>query len=226
MSLDLPVVTKQFAELRPAGGFKTMLIDFPWEFEHWSAKGQGKAPQRHYDCMSIEEICSAPIHALMADDCAVFMWMTWPLMMQWPTVINALGLEYGGLAYEWLKFNPKTGKYAFGGGYGTRKNLEPCVLCMKGDPQLRQPIASDMLGDAVIPAGVRSVRDFIEAMPLDAIRAPRRLHSQKPDEQYERIETLFDGPYVELFSRADRPGWTSWGNQTGLLNAKPASTAA
>ncbi|CDX26858.1 putative MT-A70 family protein [Mesorhizobium plurifarium] len=226
MSLDVALVTKQFAEIRPTGGFKTMLIDFPWEFEHWSDKGQGKAPQRHYDCLSIEEICSVPIDALMADDCAVFIWFTWPLMMEWARVIRALGLDYGGLGWEWLKYNPKTGKYAFGGGYGTRKNLEPCVLCMKGDPQLRQPIESDMLGPAVVPVGVRSVRDFIEAMPLDAIRQPRRVHSQKPDEQYERIETLFDGPYVELFSRADRPGWVSWGNQTGLLNAKPASTAA
>ncbi|MEQ9449000.1 MAG: MT-A70 family methyltransferase, partial [Rhodospirillaceae bacterium] len=41
-------------------------------------------------------------------------------------------------------------------------------------------------------------------------------HSAKPDEQYERIEALTGGPYLELFSRLSRPGWAAWGNQTGL----------
>jgi len=45
------------------------------------------------------------------------------------------------------------------------------------------------------------------------IRAPRREHSRKPDEQYERIEALVDGPYLELFARQAWPGWVSWGNQ-------------
>lgn len=28
------------------------------------------------------------------------------------------------------------------------------------------------------------------------------------------IENLFDGPYLELFARTQRPGRTVWGNQT------------
>lgn len=47
------------------------------------------------------------------------------------------------------------------------------------------------------------------------IVSPRREHSRKPDEQYERIEALVGGPfrYAELFARHRRPGWASWGNQ-------------
>jgi len=217
----------EFAAIRPPGGFNVALIDAPWEFQTFSDKGQGKGPGRHYNTMSVEEISAIPVDMLMADNSSALAWFTWPLAMRWREVIEAWGFDYAGLGWEWLKFNPKTGKYAFGGGYGTRKNVEPCLLLTRGDPQLRQPIESSMLGEAVIPEGVHSVRDFIEAMPLDAIRAPRRQHSRKPDEQYERIETLFDGPYVELFSRADRPGWTAWGDQVGLLNsAKSESIAA
>jgi N6-adenosine-specific RNA methylase IME4 len=43
--------------------------------------------------------------------------------------------------------------------------------------------------------------------------APRREHSRKPDEVYERIEHLVAGPYLELFARdgaVPRPGWTRW----------------
>lgn len=216
---------KEFAERRPTGGAHVCLWDMPWDFAHFSDKGQSKGPQRHYNTMTDEELMQIPVEAIAASDSVHFVWATWPKMSSWLKVGGALGLQYAGLAWEWIKFNPATGRYAFGGGYGTRKNLEPCLLFTMGDPQLRQPIESDMLGGAVIPEGVRSVRDFIEAMPLDAIRAPRRQHSRKPDEQYERIETMFEGPYFEGFSRCDRPGWTSWGDQAGLFNRADGGSA-
>lgn len=52
----------------------------------------------------------------------------------------------------------------------------------------------------------------------------RREHSRKPDEMHGHIEDLVDGPYLELFSRANRPGWDSWGAQTGLFDAGQAET--
>lgn len=223
MAVDFALMGRQFADLRPAGGARVNVWDFPWKFDHWSELGQKKSAEHHYKTMTDEEIAQIPIDAIAADNSVHFIWVTWPKMMVWPKIIEALGLTYAGLAWEWIKFNPKTGKYAFSGGYGTRKNLEPCLLCTKGTPQLRQPIISDMLGEGVIPEGVHSVRDFIEAMPMDAIRAPRRQHSRKPDEQYERIETMFEGPYFEGFSRCDRPGWISWGDQAGLFNAEPSA---
>lgn len=208
-------IASQFAELRAAGGYRVILADPPWAFENFSEKGEGKNPAAHYDCMSIDDIAAMPVGTLAAKDCALFMWVTWPLMPVWMRVIEAWGFDYAGLAWEWIKYNPVTGKYAFGPGYGTRKNLEPCLLATRGAPQLRKEAPGSLFGDAVIPEGVRSVRDFIEAMPTDCIRAPRREHSRKPEEQYTRIETLFDGPYVELFARHRRAGWRSWGNQVG-----------
>jgi hypothetical protein len=41
-------------------------------------------------------------------------------------------------------------------------------------------------------------------------------HSRKPDETYERNESLCPGPYLELFGRFDRPGWNRWGNEDGI----------
>ncbi|MGC2202390.1 MAG: MT-A70 family methyltransferase, partial [Stellaceae bacterium] len=43
------------------------------------------------------------------------------------------------------------------------------------------------------------------------IVSPRREHSRKPDEAYERIEALCEGPYLEMFARFQRPGWDFWG---------------
>jgi N6-adenosine-specific RNA methylase IME4 len=43
-------------------------------------------------------------------------------------------------------------------------------------------------------------------LPFGLQLIERRKHSQKPDEQYERIERLVDGPYLEMFARQRRPG--------------------
>ena len=43
--------------------------------------------------------------------------------------------------------------------------------------------------------------------------APLQDHSHKPEEQYAVIERLSDGPYLELFTRRRRPGWSAWGNE-------------
>ena len=40
-----------------------------------------------------------------------------------------------------------------------------------------------------------------------------RGHSRKPEEVYKIIESMYTGPYIELFARESRPGWESWGNE-------------
>ena len=77
-----------------------------------------------------------------------------------------------------------------GMGYWTRSNTEPCLLATRGKPKR-------------LNADVRQ-----------GIIEPRREHSRKPDCVHGRIERLVAGPYLELFARTTRPGWTVWGNQT------------
>jgi N6-adenosine-specific RNA methylase IME4 len=43
--------------------------------------------------------------------------------------------------------------------------------------------------------------------------APVQGHSQKPEEQYAIIERCSLGPYIELFARRRRFGWSAWGNE-------------
>lgn len=163
--------------------------DPPWAFKTYSDKGKGKSPDNHYVCQDIDWIKSLPVADLAAPDCALFLWATWPMMREALDTIDAWGFKYSGLAWEWIKQNPETGKFAFGCGYGTRKNLEPCILARRGKPKILS----------------RSERDFMFA--------PRREHSRKPDEARTRIERMYGGPYLELFARQETPGWSSWGNQ-------------
>ena len=185
-----------FAGLEPKS-FRVILADPPWRFATYSDKGLGKSPERHYSTLSLADICALPVADLAAPDCALFLWATWPTIFSAESVIKAWSFRYSGLAWEWTKFNPETGKYAFGGGYGTRKNCEPCLLARRGSPALM----------------TRSERDMI--------RAPRREHSRKPAEQYDKIERMFGGPYLELFARESRPGWATWGDQANRFDEEP-----
>jgi N6-adenosine-specific RNA methylase IME4 len=38
-------------------------------------------------------------------------------------------------------------------------------------------------------------------------------HSKKPEHIYQLIEQMYDGPYLEMFARQTRKGWSSWGNE-------------
>jgi len=112
-------------------------------------------------------------------------------------VIRAWGFTYKTIGFCWAKLNKSApgllhGERDFftGLGFWTRANPELCLLATLGHPRRRG----------------RNVRKLIVA--------PRREHSRKPDETYERIEALCEGPYLELFARARRPGWDAWGDQS------------
>jgi len=102
---------------------------------------------------------------------------------------------YKTCAFCWLKADPyrlfADDKTPFAGmGYWTRANSEPCLLATRGKPK-------------------RLHKDVRQG-----IIAPRREHSRKPEEVHGRIERLVGGPYLELFARAPRKDWMTWGNQT------------
>ncbi|MCE3246905.1 MAG: methyltransferase, partial [Geminicoccaceae bacterium] len=43
-------------------------------------------------------------------------------------------------------------------------------------------------------------------------------------EIYDRIESLMEGPYLELFARRSRFGWQSVGDQAELFDEGPVET--
>lgn len=178
--------------------YAVVLADPPWRFVTYSRKGEGKSPQRHYACRSLADICALPVVDIAEPDAVLLIWCTWPTIFMAERVIEAWGFKYSGLAWEWIKRNPVTGKFAFGSGYGTRKNLEPCLLARRGKPKLHS----------------RSERDFLFAR--------RREHSRKPDEQYARIERMYRGRKVELFARQRWPGWDALGDEVGRFEPHPS----
>ena len=178
-----------------AGGFAVIYADPPWRFEVRSDKGKGRSPEAYYDTMSLEDICALRPARVAAADAVLLMWCTEPLLKRGLQVIEAWGFEYKTFGFTWVKtrgdalFLDPTGGWHFGTGYWTRANPEICLLATRGAPKRL---------NADVP---------------ELVVAPVGRHSQKPAEVYERIERLVAGPYLELFARNSRPGWSSWGNQ-------------
>jgi len=48
---------------------------------------------------------------------------------------------------------------------------------------------------------------------LSWFTAPTAGHSVKPNDVHVIAERMFPGPYLELFARRKRPGWSVWGDQ-------------
>lgn len=172
--------------------YKVIYADPPWTFATYSRKGKGRSAEAHYDCMSMADIEALPVAQWAADDCVLFLWTTDPLLEKVFEIIHAWGFTYKTVGFYWAKLNkaaPTGHNFDFftGLGFWTRANPELCLLATRGQPHRRR-------------ADVHKL-----------IVSPRREHSRKPDEAYERIEALCEGPYLEMFARFPRPGWDSWG---------------
>lgn len=179
----------------PTGKYGAILADPPWTFETWGDQTNASTyVARHYNTMSAEEIANLPVESLAAKDCVLAIWITWPTLIHALKVIERWGFVYKTCAFSWMKADPfrlfaDEATPIMGAGYWTRSNTEPCLLATRGKPKR-------------LNADVRQ-----------GIIAPRREHSRKPDGIHERIERLVKGPYLELFARQRRKGWTCWGNE-------------
>lgn len=199
----------------PRNHFGAIYADPPWRWESWGkyrGERKGLAPKgdrsvdKHYDTAETDDIATLPVADLAADDCVLFMWATWPMLDHAFALIDAWGFEYKTCAFCWTKADARqiqmfdeSMKADMLLGYWTRANSEPCLLATRGKPKR-------------LNADVRQ-----------AIIEPRREHSRKPDCVPSRIERLVEGPYLELFSRTTREGWTCWGNQVGKFTPSEAA---
>lgn len=174
--------------------YAVILADPAWTFRTYSDKGLKKSPQAHYRCMPLDQIKALPVADLAAPDSVCIMWGTAPMLPEAIETMKAWSFTYK-TAGAWHKRSSTGNKDAFGPGYIFRSATEFYLVGTRGKPVQKS----------------RSIRNLIVA--------PVREHSRKPDEMRRNIEALWDGPYLELFSREAAPGWDSWGDEAGRFSA-------
>jgi len=176
--------------------YQIVYADPPWQYKiikdkNYDKKHVWRDPASHYQTMATEDICKLPIRYVTAEDSILFLWATFPKLLDALQVIEAWGFEYQGSAFLWVKQNINSMSFFEGMGYWTRKNTEPCLLAIKGHPK-------------------RIAKDVPELI-VTTIMA----HSHKPNEITRgRIEKICGKlSRIELFARQKAEGWDSWGNE-------------
>lgn len=180
--------------------YQIIYADPPWRFATWGDAGQDRAPDRHYDTMTLDDIMALPIDRLADVDAALFLWVYQPMLPEAMRLVEAWGFALTTVAFVWVKTtgDERQGRLFWdqadcrkGLGYWTRAGTEQVWLATRGRAFSR------------LDRGIGQT-----------VFAPRREHSRKPDIVPELITRLAgDLPRLELFGRVERPGWDVFGDE-------------
>jgi N6-adenosine-specific RNA methylase IME4 len=174
----------------PEGEFPVLYADPPWEY---SNSGFEDSAASHYPTMPTERLAAAEgegdlaweVRRRAAENAVLFMWATNPLLEDALRVMNAWGFEYK-TNMVWVKNRgPRMGFYVMG-------RHELLLIGVRGSSLPRQG-----------------------SQPPSVLDAPVGAHSAKPHEVYDLVESMYAGPYLELFARNRREGWTPFGDEVG-----------
>ena len=173
----------------PDKKYNIIYADPAWTFKLWSNKSGRKVSDK-YDLMSEKDIHILPVNQLADDNCILFMWVTYPNLIEGLETIKKWGFTYKTCGFSWIKKNKKADSFFWGMGYWTRSNSELCLIATKGKPKR-------------VSMGVHQI-------VYESIRE----HSRKPDCVRDKIVQLCgDLPRIELFARQKVDGWDCWGNE-------------
>jgi len=173
------------------GTYSTILADPPWRFDNRTGK---MAPEHQrllrYPTMTLKEIFEIPVASFAAPDCHLYLWVPNALLAEGMEVMRRWGFTYK-TNLIWYKVRRDGGPDGRGVGFYFRNVTELVLFGVRGSMR-------------TLPPGRRQT---------NAIVRRKREHSRKPDEIYDIVEACSPGPYLELFARFRRAGWSQWGNE-------------
>ncbi len=184
--------SSQLLEAAAGGRFHTVLADPPWRFTNRTGK---MAPEHHrlsrYDTLDLSGIMALPVAEIVQEPAHLYLWVPNALLPEGLEVMRAWGFNYKS-NLVWHKIRKDGGSDGRGVGFYFRNVTELVLFGVRG------------AGARTLAPGRRQV---------NLLASQKREHSRKPDELYDLIEACSSGPFIELFARETRPGWTGWGNQ-------------
>lgn len=170
--------------------YNVIYADPPWKYNTWR-DGMGTA-EKHYPTMKVESIVGMQniIKNISEKDCILFLWVTFPCLLEGLKVMKEWGFKYKTCGFNWIKRNKVSDTWFFGMGHWTRANSELCLIGTKGTIKRKSNKVSQIIDTHI------------------------EEHSKKPNIVRERIvELVGDLPRIELFARQTSEGWDSWGNE-------------
>jgi N6-adenosine-specific RNA methylase IME4 len=142
-----------------------------------------------YPSMSVEEIMALQVASIAADDAHLYLWTINRYVKEAYDVARAWGFEPSTLL-TWAK-NPMGG--GLGGTFGI--STEYILFARRGSLKAKKRVKGTWFNWK---------REYVNGAPS---------HSRKPSDFMTMVEAVTPGPYLELFARRRRPGWSVWGNE-------------
>lgn len=176
----------------PDGIFRCIVADPPWQQDTgpdaWGTTGESGHDALSYAQMSLDRIKAMPVERHAADDAHLYLWTINRYIEQAYEVVRAWGFQPSVLL-TWAKT-----PHGVGLGDAFRLTTEFILYARRGS-----------LEESRI-------------CPTTWFNWPRGIHSRKPDEFYELVESMTPAPHgerdrLELFARRERTGWTAWGDE-------------
>ena len=185
--------------------FPVIIADPPWEYRVYSRDtGHGRSAEAYYGTvpMATMETWGSAFRSIAAADCALFVWVCAPSMMEANTLVTSWGFAYKTVAFAWVKADQRNAP-RLNLGHWTRSNLELVLLYTMGHPERHS----------------KGVAQIVETVEPPVVRSRPGRHSAKPDAVQHRIEALMgDVPRLECFARRRLAGWVCVGNELDGLD--------
>ena len=181
--------------LNLTGTFSTVLADPPWRFQNRSGKISPEHKRLYrYETMDVEQICALQVPRHVAwNPSHLYLWVPNALLSEGLEVMAAWGFTYK-TNIVWFKIRKDGGPDGGGCGFYFRNVTELVLFGVRGNLRTAKPGRTQ----------------------VNLLATRKREHSRKPDELYGIIEQCSPGPFLELFARHHRDGWTQWGDQLDM----------
>lgn len=158
--------------------YSLILADAPYQYDNMQQNDPARGGLT-YNTLSMKELAELPIYKIAADDSILVSWVTWPKLCDQYyekydplNVIRAWGFRPVTALFVWVKTNKHGGIYSGLGRY-SNSNTEFAIVARRGKG---------------LPRVSKSVKQVIFS--------PIRKHSEKPVEQYERLENLYGNDII------------------------------
>lgn len=190
--------------------FNSLVVDPPWPYRNVEdnafpsdliADGTRRARKAsshiRYGSMTMADLHAMPVAEWTAPRAHLYLWTTNAFMCEAHTLAASWGFDVKTII-TWGKVQDD-GEPSRKMGYWYRSATEHVVFAVRGQLRLVNP----------------------DPAPSTLMLHRRLPHSVKPESFYDMVERYSPGPYLDVFSRRARLGWTTWGNESlhGTVNA-------
>src|ERR1017187_7178273 len=101
--------------------YNVIYADPPWSYRVWSDKGNARsAAANHYNTEDLVNLKNFDIDSISENDCALFMWATYPCLKEAIELGEHWGFTFKTVAFTWVKKNKYKDTTFVGMGYYTR----------------------------------------------------------------------------------------------------------